>query len=132
MADYPFHVDPRAIADPGSELSIQSRFRGRMKMLAPTVRIFAVPNAGRRTQWEALRAKQEGMVAGIPDCVCLWPGGTAWIEFKAKTGTLSKAQEEWLTWLHKAGHICGVFRAPDTAVAFLRAAGAPFLFAEAA
>lgn len=136
MIFHPFHVDPPSAADQGTELAIQSRFRSRMKMLAPKVRIFAIPNAGKRTTWEAMRAKAEGLVAGVPDLVVLWSNGQgasaipgiAFIEFKTKTGSLSPAQTDYLTWLHNAGHNCGCFRHPDTALAYVKKCGAPFLF----
>lgn len=131
MADYPFHCDQRSVADPGTEIAIQVRFINRMKMLAPTVRLVATPNAGKRTQWAAMQAKREGMAAGFPDMTALWAGGTAYIEFKQKDGSLSEPQISWLNWLYNAGFPCGCFRSVDSAVAFLRAQGAPFM-AEAA
>jgi hypothetical protein len=128
---HPFHVDAPKDADTGNELAIQSRFRSRMKMLAPKVRLFAVPNAGKRSVWEAGRAKAEGLMPGVPDLVALWSNqgiaGVAFLEFKTRTGSISEAQADWLTWLHMADHNVGVFRHPDTALAFLKQCGAPFL-----
>ncbi len=128
-----FHVDPPSVADAGSEFEIQLRFRKRVRDLAPRVKLVATPNASKRSQWEAGRAKSEGMVAGWPDITALWPGGgVAFIEFKAKTGALSLAQTEQLNWLTNAGFPCGVFRSVDSAVAFLQRCGAPFLFRQEA
>ena len=58
-----------------SELAEQQALRKRLYYTAPTVQIVAVPNAARRTQWEARRAKQEGLAAGFPDLMAIWPGG---------------------------------------------------------
>lgn len=126
-----FHVDPPAVADSGDEIGIQVRFRNRVKNLAPAVRLFAIPNAGKRTAWAAMQAKREGMTSGFPDVGALWDGGGAFLEFKTRTGTLSLEQIAWLNWLHQAGHPCGVFRSAETAIAFLRSQGAPFLAAAA-
>lgn len=124
----PFHVDPRAAADAGSELAIQSRFRSRMKMLAPKVRLVAVPNGGQRTAWAAMKAKQEGMSAGFWDLIALAPDGkVAFVEFKAKDGRLSEAQADWGCWMHQAGFPCGVFNNAFSAMRFLHESGFPFL-----
>jgi len=130
-----FHCDDRSVADPGDELAIQVRLRSRMRMLAPGVRLVATPNAGKRTAWAAMKAKAEGMAAGFPDLNVIWSNGQgvnavpgiAFLELKDRNGSLSAAQEDWLNFLHQAGFPCGCFRSVDTAIAFLRAAGAPFV-----
>jgi hypothetical protein len=135
-----FHIDPRNVADPGDELAIQVRLRARMKMLAPTVRLVAPPNAAKRTAWAAMKAKAEGMSPGFCDLIALWSNGTgeaavpgvAFLELKARAGSLAPPQVDWLNWLALAGFPCGCFRSVDSAVAFLRQHGAPFLMAEAA
>lgn len=136
MTDYPFHCDPRAVADSGDELSIQVRFINRMKMIAPKVRLVATPNGGKRTQWAAMQAKREGMAKGFADLTVLWSNGfagaqpvpgMAFIEFKQRDGVLSDPQISWLNWMTLAGFHCGCFRSVDTAVAFLKNCGAPFL-----
>jgi hypothetical protein len=129
-----FHVDPPAVADEGDELSIQAKFIGRMKNLAPQVRIVATPNGGNRTAWEKMRAKREGMWRGWPDLACHWSNGIdanavpGWVhlEFKARDGKLEVDQIEALNWLHRHGFACGVFRSVETAVEFVRKQGAPF------
>lgn len=124
-ASYP--IDPPAAAYDGSELAIQTLFRSRMRMVAPRVHIVAVPN-GTYIASLAGRAKvsREGIAKGFPDCIILWPRGVAFIEFKAKTGSLSESQVEWLGRLHGYGFPTMVARHPDTAIEFIRAAGAPF------
>jgi hypothetical protein len=140
MSGYLFHVDPPAVADAGDEFSIQKRFLARMRTVAPSVRLVATPNAGKRTMWEAQRAKGEGMATGWPDLACYWSNGLddnaipgiAMIEFKTKTGRLSDAQIDNLNWLHRHGFPVGVFRSVSTAEAWLRQRGAPFLMEQAA
>lgn len=124
---YPYHVDPRAVADDGDEVTIQSRFRNRIRKLAPGCQVVAIPNGGNRTQWERLKAKREGLVAGFPDLMILWPGGQAFLEFKARNGALSDAQLGQLMWLHRAGYPTGVFRSVETAIEFMRDAGLPMI-----
>jgi hypothetical protein len=130
-ASFLFHIDPPSVADAGDEAAIQTRFRSRMRMRAPEVKLVAVPNAGVRTSYEKFQRAREGLVIGFPDLVCLWLGGCAFIEFKQRTGSLSAAQHDNLNWLARAGFACGVFRSVESAMAFLRAQGAPFM-AEAA
>ena len=125
--DYLFHADPRSAAIDGDEQSIQVRLRSRMKMLAPSVKLVATPNGMKTTAWSALKAKSEGMSKGFPDLTVLWIGGVAFLEMKDRNGSLKPEQVDWLNWLHRAGFPCGMFRSPDTAITFLRKAGAPFV-----
>lgn len=137
---YLFHVDPRNVADDGDEVTIQRRFINRMKSQAPAVRCVATPNGGNRSAWEKMHAKREGMVKGFPDLNCYWSAGLdasaipgiAILEFKTATGQLSDEQIANLNWLHRHGFPCGVFRSADTAMEFLRRAGAPFIMERAA
>lgn len=123
-----FHVDPPKAADSGTEIQIQTRFRSRMKMLAPEVLLVAIPNGGKRTEWEKLQAAREGMRVGFPDIMAMWRGGTAYLEFKQRSGSPTDAQLANLNWLHDHGFPCGIFRSVDSAVQFIRDQGAPFLF----
>lgn len=131
MSAYPFHVDPPAIADSGDEIGIQTRLRSRIRTIAPAVRLVAIPNAGQRTAWAAMNAKREGLAKGFPDLLALWGGGSAFLEIKVRSGSLSTDQIAWLNWLYAGGHSVGVFRSVDSAIAFLRQQGAPFLAAAA-
>lgn len=131
MTGYLFHVDPPSTADSGTEIEIQSRLRSRIKHLAPEVRLVAIPNAGKRTAWAAMNAKREGLAKGFPDLLALWEGGQAFLEIKARSGSLDTEQIAWLNWLHQAGFPCGVFRSVDSCIGFLREQGAPFLAAAA-
>ena len=123
---YLFHVDERAVADDGDELSIQVRLRKELKILAPKVALVAVPNGAQRTVWAAMKAKQEGLQKGFPDAILMWPeGGIAMAEIKARNGDLSDDQIIWLNWLSKAGFSCGVFRSSRTCLEWLQSLGAP-------
>jgi hypothetical protein len=111
-----------------SEIEIVTLFRSRCRIMCPGVSIVAVPNAAKRSQWAAQRAKREGMAAGFPDILCFWKGpGVAAIEFKAHAGKLSANQIEWLDRLAEIGIPATVSRDADHAVEFLRQAGAPFI-----
>jgi phosphoglycolate phosphatase-like HAD superfamily hydrolase len=130
---YAFHYDPPAVADEDSEFEIQRRFLARLKKEAPRIRAVATVNGGKRTIWEAQRAKAEGMKKGEPDLKIHWETRcTAVLEFKARTGSLSPDQLDALNWYHGAGFPCGVFRSVDTAIEFVRRCGAPFLFQQEA
>lgn len=110
-----------------TELAEQQALRKRLYYSAPSVQVVAIPNAARRTQWEARRAKQEGLATGFPDLLCIWPGGgIAFVEMKrAKGGTVSENQREWIERLQGYGFPAAVCRGADAAMEFLRSAGAP-------
>ncbi|MFC0302756.1 VRR-NUC domain-containing protein [Rhizorhabdus histidinilytica] len=125
MTGYLFHVDPRANAEQGDELAIQVRMRTTLLKIAPKLRFVATPNGARRTMWEARKSKAEGLAAGFPDATILWPGGIAFVEIKARNGSLSVDQINWLNWLTQAGFNCGVFNNSASLFAKLREWGAP-------
>lgn len=110
-----------------SEIKIQTLFRSRCRMLCPAVSIIAIPNAAKRTQWAAQRAKREGLATGFPDLMALAPSKVAFLEMKSAKGRLSDNQADWLDRLHGMGFPCGVFRDPDKAIQFLRDHGFPFI-----
>nr|WP_280740569.1 VRR-NUC domain-containing protein [Sphingomonas kaistensis] len=109
-----------------SEIAIVTLFRSRAKIVCPGVSIVAVPNAAKRTQWAAARAKREGMATGFPDLMAIAPGKIAFLEIKTAKGRVSAHQGEWLDRLHAMGFPCGVFRDADSALEFLRHEGFPF------
>lgn len=109
-----------------SELEIQTVFRGRARMRCPAVSIVAIPNAAARGQKGLNQVRREGAAWGFPDVMCLWEGGSAFIEFKAAKGKLAEHQAEWLDRLSAMGFPATVSRDPDHALAFLKDAGAPF------
>jgi hypothetical protein len=111
-----------------TEIELVTLFRSRARILCPAVSIVAIPNAAKRTQWAAMRAKREGMATGFPDILCFWKGpGIAAIEFKTAKGKVSDNQAEWLERLTDLGIPATVSRDADHAIEFLRQAGAPFI-----
>lgn len=125
---YPFHVDSPAVADEGDEHAIQTRLKARLRITAPSLRLVAIPNAAKRSYATAMRNKSEGLSKGFPDLEALWPnGGRAYLEMKQRKGSLKPEQVDWLNWLHRNGHSCGVFRSVDSAIDFLRSLGAPIM-----
>lgn len=111
-----------------AEADLAQALRKRLYYTAPQVRLVAVPNAGKRTQWAARQAKKEGMATGFPDLIALWPdGGSAFIELKMPKGRLTDNQSEWIERLGGMGHRVAVARSVDEAVAFLKSCGAPIM-----
>ncbi len=127
-----FHVDPRNAQGAQDELSVQVEFRRKMRMEAPRVILVAVPNAGRRSLWEARQRKREGMTKGFPDLIALVDGRAAFLEFKSGTGALSEAQIDTCNQLVRESFPVGVFRSADSAVAWLRGHWPDIFIAEAA
>lgn len=125
-ADLPWHIDPRD-KDPRSEEKRQAAFLRLAKRLCPAVLIFAVPNGGKRTMWEAGKAKREGMKSGALDLVATWNRGVAFIEFKDGSTMPTPNQREMLNTLYRQGQHCGVFRQEESALEWLRSVGAPFV-----
>lgn len=87
--------------------------------------VFAVPNGGKLSDWDRLRATREGMVSGAPDLVIWWTSGVAFIEMKSGTGRLSKEQVAFGNALIRGEHHYGCFRTADRALGWLRGVGAP-------
>lgn len=116
---YPFHIDPRNAQGP-NEIAVQVQFRKLMRAVAPEVMLVAVPNAGKRSQWEAMQRGREGMVAGFPDLIALHQGRSAFMEFKSGTGDLKDNQIDVLNKLVRQDFPVGVFRSADSAVAWLQ------------
>lgn len=125
--DAAWWCDPKD-CDPRPEETRQLAFLRAVKMLCPAVDVFAVPNGGKRSQWAAMKAKREGMRAGVLDLVCTWPGGgVAFIEWKDGTSMPDANQRERLNLYMRQNHHCGVFRQEKSALEFLRGCGAPFV-----
>jgi hypothetical protein len=71
-------------------------FRLRHPRLA--LRLFAIPNGGRRDAVTGARLKAEGVVAGVADLFLAVPRGGCgglFVEMKAAGGRLSAAQRAW-------------------------------------
>ena len=110
-----------------SEAALRTLFRSRLRIRAPEVCVVGIPNAAKRGQWAVNQAKREGLATGFPDDMLLWPGGVAFVEWKAEKGRLSLNQVEWIQRLTAMGHHAIVGRDPDQVLDWLREIGAPFL-----
>ncbi len=120
-----WHLDEKD-KDPRTEAQRVASFLSMRRYIAPTVDIVAVPNAGRRTRWEAMQRKREGMTAGALDYFLTWPGGgIAFIEFKDGRGMPDDNQMRRLDMYVRQGHLCGVFRTGESAWGWLERVGAP-------
>lgn len=116
---YPFHIDPRDKLG-RDEISVQTSFRRDMRTLAPEVMLVGIPNAGKRTQWEAGQRSKEGMVPGFPDMVALHNGTVCFLEFKSGAGAIKDNQIDTLNALTRQGFAVGVFRSEVSALSWLR------------
>jgi len=77
--------------------------------------IFAVPNGMKSSARAAIRAKKEGLRAGVSDLIVLCPSHdkkyhSAALEFKTSTGKLSKSQKEFLMLSEKHGSLSAIIR----------------------
>jgi hypothetical protein len=79
--------------DLNAEARIQAAIVEWIRVAAPSVLAFAVPNGGLRSKAEAARMRWTGVLAGVPDLVVIAPGGRAFfLEVKTDAGRLSAAQ----------------------------------------
>lgn len=107
-----------------SERAVQISIRHRLTLSG--VVCLHVPNEGRRSVVAGRRLKQEGMIRGACDLICIGDEGrVAWLEVKSATGRVSDAQRDHHDMLRRKGHIVAVVRDQDEAVAALRGAGWP-------
>lgn len=73
--------------------------------------LYAIPNGGKRNIVTAVRMKEEGQRAGVPDLCLPWPNGEyhgLYIELKRAGGKVSKAQRDWIDYLNASGYRAGV------------------------
>lgn len=130
-----WHID-KPDKDPRDEIARQSAFLRDARIQCPSVDIVAVPNSGRRSDWEMWQRTREGMKAGALDLFMTWEPtrrgdrGCAYLEFKDGTEWPDENQCDRLDMYVRQGHNCGVVRHEASALALLRRWGAPFLMGE--
>ena len=125
--DLAWHIDATD-RDPRSEAKRCQAALRMARIICPGVDIVAVPNAGRRSQWEVNQRHREGMKAGALDWVLTWHGcGIAFAEWKNGTDMPDANQRDRLNMLTRFGHHCGVFRQEDSFFRWLRRLDAPFV-----
>lgn len=94
----------------------QVRFVQWFKRRFPNVRILAIPNGGQRNVVVAAKMKAEGVSRGVPDLYV--PAWGLWIEMKrAKGGTVSPEQKDWIAYLESIGQTVIVAKGDDDAIA---------------
>ena len=84
--------------------------------------MFHIPNGGKRGKAEAARFKAAGVKAGVPDIFLPVARGRyygLWIEMKAKDGTATEAQWEWMGELDREGYAVKVCYGFEEAVRVL-------------
>lgn len=113
--------------NPAGEEARQAEFVNLMRRTCKACKVYAVPNAGKRTRWEANKAKREGLFASWPDIGVVWADGRADIEFKDGQKMPRDDQIETLNWLHLRGHPVAVCRTAEGAMRWLASLGAPVL-----
>lgn len=114
-----FFCEPRD-KDPATELERVKGFRRLFRKHFPRARLVAIPNGGIRSQRSLNQANSEGAAWGFPDMLAI--GSMPFMpvmEWKSGTGTLKSHQVAWMNWLHGRGHVVGMFRKPETAIAWL-------------
>ena len=78
------------------------------KMAHPDLRVFAIPNGGKRGKMEAMRLRLEGVCPGVPDLMLPTPRGPyhgLFVEMKrTKGGSVSKEQKDWIAYLQAQGY----------------------------
>jgi hypothetical protein len=108
-----------------SEEQRQQEFLRLLPYVAPSLVVWAVPNAGRRTRWEVAKAKREGLKAGAPDLTICWNHGCAFLEFKAGRTNPTDDQVDMLGRLYRSGQRVAVVRTAQFAFGLLAEWGAP-------
>lgn len=97
-----------------SESMEQILFVNWMRKNHPEHRIFAIPNGGNRNPSEAMRLKNEGVSAGVPDLFI--PSLRLFIEMKnIEGGTVSSDQKDWIKYLKSIGYEAEVCAGNDIA-----------------
>jgi hypothetical protein len=119
--------DPATVPIKKEEAREQARLvAGLRKTWAPLPEEFrpivlAIPNGGSRDAREGANLKVQGVLAGAPDLLILFPAGiTCLIEMKARDGTVSKAQHELHPLIHALCHTLILAYSAEEALAALR------------
>ena len=90
---------------------------------APGALIFHVPNGEKRGPRVAAKLARMGVVAGVPDFVCMARGRVCFLELKRAKGRVSTAQAEFCGQAYAHGVTTHVARSVEEAVEFLQNIG---------
>lgn len=124
---------PRFIVEPKdkgiqSEAWRQASFRDDLLFIAPSIKSWGVPNAGKRGFKAQARAKKEGLTAGVFDEHYAAPDSwVAFLEWKDGSNTLDRAQIEWGNAMLDRGFNVACVRTPAFALKLFRQWGAPLI-----
>lgn len=121
-----FPIEPKDKL-PATEAERQAGFRKMLRTVAPTVRSWGVPNAGKRGFKAQARARKEGLTAGVHDEHYAWNHAFVALEWKDGTGDLSDAQIEWGNDMVDRGFRVACVRTADFALALFAEWGAPIV-----
>lgn len=107
------------------ELPIHISILDHLRTVLPEPIIVAhLPNGGQRTARAGALMKRMGTVAGMPDLLCILPGGKSlFFEIKAPNGRPSPAQEELWKRMAALGHTCAKVSSIDDVRLTLKALG---------
>jgi hypothetical protein len=95
-----------------------------VRLVAPEVVIWHVPNGQYRTRAEGAKLRWVGVLSGVFDLTLALPDGrTAFWETKAEKGRLSDEQQAFAARLDALGHRWAVVRSVDDARRELQALG---------
>lgn len=103
--------------DNNAEARRQAAIVAYVRVVAPQLLIWHVPNGGLRTKSEAARLKWVGVLAGVLDLTLILPAGRCafWETKVPKTGRLSDDQLKMIADLERLGHIWAVVLSIDDA-----------------
>lgn len=108
----------------GTESNLQQTIVSTLRVVAPDVRVAAVPNGGYRCRKTAGVLKAEGLSSGFPDLQVFDEAVTVRLEVKiAPRGQWRSAvkpeQWDWLCWMHRNGHPVHVVNSVEGVMAAL-------------
>jgi hypothetical protein len=97
-----------------TENQLQKQIVDWIRFCVPSVIVFAIPNAARRTRGGRASNAVPGLMPGAPDLCCMLPQGRVlWLELKTAKGTTSPQQEAFAELARIRGHVYRVCRSVD-------------------
>lgn len=122
----PTKRNPLAISEHAEQKSVIAWARMLAPRYPPLGRLFAIPNAAKRSKTTAALMLAEGLQSGIPDLFLPWPNGTfagLWLEMKRRDASPSDttaAQRDCIAYLNSVGYKAIVCKGASEAIHALR------------